>query len=323
MAHVTTRLLSLLADAGPGGVAAEVTIDDAPPRAARLAAADAERALLRFDGAVPARPDREMRVLVSIDGRPRAFRPAAWSFVGHTATIDLPARLRVAQRRGTARVAAHGEAEVLLVAGDDLRRRPIVDLAGNGLGVAVRPGDRPLAPGTAVERLRFALPIGDPIVTSGTVKHTRVVTIAGVEREVLGIELSGLGVADAARLSAWVRGQAGPRARERRVLAEFGVGGARVHHDDRQRRVLHLTPGSVDVALDEADERVVEGRRWDAELWIEADHIATGILEVVAVQRHRGRPVRATLSWASLPASDRRRLVRLLGDATLVAVGSK
>ena len=321
--HVIDRLRQLLAKAGDDGVATAVSCADAGPVPAQLVATGTDLALVRFAASGPARAVTELQLSVNIDGRPRNFRPPTWTWTRGELTIHLPDRLRVAQRRATARIAAPTTAEVLMAVGDNIRRRPIIDFAGAGLGVAVLPGDPHWSPGTPVERLRFALPIGEPILTSGTVKHTREVEVDGTPRQVVGIELGALSPGDGARLAAWVRGNSGPRARERRVLAGCRLSEATLRHDDRERHVLHLTPTTVDVALDEADDRVVEGQRWEAELWIEEERVAAGVLAVVSVQRHRGRPVRASLSWATLPGVDRRRLTRLLEPTAPAAATGK
>lgn len=324
MAHFISELRRKLADADPRGVAIEAFVDDDSPRPGRLFSLSDDRARLIFDEGEPVAPQRQLRVSVRVDDRPRAFRSASWTLRDHGLDIDLPGRLRLAQRRASARVDAPTRADVLLSCADRVVRRGIVDLAGTGLGVALEPGDGCFKAGTAIERLRFTLPLGTPIITAGVVKHVRMRDELDPPRLVAGIELVDLDPADARRLDAWVRGQSGPRAKERRALASRGVERAMVRTIGREHLVLRLAPGTLEIALDEGDAELAEGRRLDAvELWVNGDCVATGPMDVVRVQSHRGRLVRAILSWSILPLADRRRIQRLFDEAPTRALAGK
>ncbi|MBM4364866.1 MAG: PilZ domain-containing protein [Deltaproteobacteria bacterium] len=324
MAHFISELRRRLAEADAGGVAVEAFVDDDHPRPGHLFFLSEDQARLVFDGGQSVTPRRQLRVSLQVDERPRAFRSAAWSPGEQGLDIDLPGRLRLAQRRGSARVDAPTRAEVLLSCGERVLRRAIVDLAGTGLGVALEASDGSFSAGTTIDRLRFALPLGTPIITAGRVKHVRLRDDLDPPRLVAGIELVDIDPADARRLDAWVRGQSGPRARERRALKSRGVERATLHVIGRDHVVLRLAPGTLEISLDEGDIELVEGRRLDAvELRVNGECIATGPMEVVRVQSHRGRLVRAVLSWSMLPLADRRRIQRLFDEAPTRALAGK
>ncbi|MBM4389859.1 MAG: PilZ domain-containing protein [Deltaproteobacteria bacterium] len=324
MAHFISELRRKLSEADARGVAVEAFVDDDHPRPGRLFFLSEHRARLVFDEGRPLTPSRHLRVSLQVDERPRSFRSAAWAPREQGLDIELPGRLRLAQRRATARVDAPARAEVLLSCGERVVRRAIVDLAGTGLGVALETSDDCFAAGTTIDRLRFTLPLGSPITTAGLVKHVRLRPGLAPPALVAGIELLDLHPLDARRLDAWVRGQSGPRAKERRALKSRGVEQATVRAMSRDHVVLRLAPGTLEISLDDADIELIEGRRLEAvELWVNGECIATGPMEVVRVQSHRGKLVRALLSWSILPLADRRRIKRLFDDAPARALAGK
>lgn len=225
---------------------------------------------------------------------------------------------RAVQRRSTARIGADNAAFTLLVLGDDVVRRPLVDIAGNGIGVLLDENDR-LESGTQIERLRFVLPIGAPLLSTAIVRHVRQTP----EGLVAGLDLVGLPAADQRRLEAWVRGQSGYRAKERRSFSAAGPVSVQFATPDgrvRERPVMLLHPDGCEVGLERSDVDICEGAGLgQLVVQIDGSIVLNTPGEVRELLSHRGRPLRALVAFTALDAAARRRLSRLLAAAGAAA----
>ena len=226
---------------------------------------------------------------------------------------------RATQRRSTSRINPNEGAFALLTLGDAVARRSVVDIAGSGIGLLLQPGDA-MQPDEIIERVRFVLPIGAPLVSTAIVRHVR--EVAGPAR-VAGIELAGLATTDQRRLEAWVRGQSGPRAKERRSFTAAGPVSVAFTTQDgrvRERPVMMLHTEGCELGLERADADLAEGTSL-VQLLVHFDGqlVLTTTAEVRELLRHRGRPVRALISFSTLEQPARRRLSRLLATAGAVA----
>lgn len=228
---------------------------------------------------------------------------------------------RAPQRRSTSRISPDQGAYALLTLGELVARRTIVDIAGNGIGLLLEAGDE-LAAGETIEKIRFILPIGAPLVSSGVVRHLRLGSATPPSR-IAGIELGGLSIADQRRLDAWVRGQSGPRARERRSFSAAGPVSVAFTTTDgrvRERTVMMLNTDGCELGLERADADLQEGNSLvQLVVYFDGQPILTTSAEVRELLRHRGRPVRALIGFTALELAARRRLSRLLATAGAVA----
>lgn len=228
---------------------------------------------------------------------------------------------RAAQRRSTSRISPDQGAYALLTLGDLVVRRSIVDIAGNGIGLLLEADDE-LPVGQNVEKIRFILPIGAPLVSCGVVRHLRPGTAASSQRTA-GVELGGLSIADQRRLEAWVRGQSGPRARERRTFSAAGPVSVAFTTADgrvRERAVMMLNTDGCELGLERTDADLEEGITLvHLVVYFDGQPILSTPAEVRELLRHRGRPVRALIGFTALELAARRRLSRLLAAAGAAA----
>jgi len=309
------RMLQL---AGEKGAAVEIVVPPTLRVPARVVGHEGRT--LRVEVLAPGTPEElpasgGVRAVVHVEGK-------AWELEADVVRgpegVELrePRRIRQAQRRASARIPAAAGSTVLFASGELVLRRPIVDLASSGLGVAFTGEPAEPAPGTALSQLRFSLPLGGPIVAAAVVRHIRARASDGVR--VAGLDLMGLREEDARRLDAWVRGQTRTRKREDATRAQdlFASSNAVLHGPngrERTRAVVDVHPRGLTLGLVEADKDLAPGARLRrVELWHEGVFVIGAEAEVGPVVRHRARPLHAQLTWQGARPEDVARLTRLL-----------
>ncbi|GDX81691.1 hypothetical protein LBMAG42_35020 [Deltaproteobacteria bacterium] len=206
----------------------------------------------------------------------------------------------------------------MFAVGEGVRRRNLVDGTGDGIGLLLTDADDDLATNAVLEPIRFTLPLGRPIVTSGIVRHRRHVELDGAVHEVAGVHLVGTPDADRRRLEAWIRLANRPppaapgctlRSLYDTVLRfETKVGA-------RDRTVLRASALGLDVALDAGDADLATNDVFAASVNFDGEPIATGEAVITEIVRYRGLPVRMLLSWARLSPEERRRLSQMAGGS--------
>lgn len=281
---------------------------------ARLLSVDAQGVRVEIlDGSTGIASGLVVHVRANTESRNFSFWSRTRTARGGVLQLAAPARVQLRQRRASPRVAAPPDATVLFAIGERVFRRPILDLAGSGLGVVLQPDD-PLEAGQVFERVRFSLPIGAPIFAAARVQHVRD-TEAG---RIAGIDLSALLPEDARRLDAWARSRSRTRSRPSATAidglsATVSLPGLR----SRTRSVLQVGEDMLLVALGEPDRDLREGDDTATlELWAEGVFVAGGAAIVDEVVRHRGRPLHATLTWTALRPEQAARVARLVKPAS-------
>ena len=265
-------------------------------------------------GAAPTAP-AALRATVYIEGR-------AWAFDADAVPspsgllVQNARRLRSAQRRVSARIAAPPGATVLFAHGDRVLRRPLVDLGATGLGVVFTGEPEEPTAGAALGQLRFSLPLGAAIVATAVVRHVR----ERGGRKVAGRDLIGLADADARRLDAWVRGQTRTRKRDAatRALELFAAAKAVIVDGSggiRPRAVLDVSGHGVVVRLTPEDRALDDGHTLRRlELWHHGELLVAGTGELTQVVRHRTRPMQAHAVWKGLRPAALQPVERLLRE---------